>query len=537
MTPRRLRAPRQNGAVVADPALETAGAMIAANRRLATSPAPLILGRPAHAFRTTARHEAVAAALDYFRQTGEPAPPVAAPSLLVAGHQPELFHPGVWVKNFALNGLCRAHGSTPLNLIVDNDTAKATTLRLPALAGLQSPWPHPLTLPFDDWTGEVPHEERAVRNESLFADLANRAAPVVAGWPFEPMLSAFWREGLHWRERTKNLGERLAGARRTFERLWGCHNLELPVSRLCATESFAWFAGDLLSKLPRFHQVYNASVRDYRRHYGIRSRNHPVPDLAAGEDWLEAPFWAWEKGQQQRSRLWARVTDGGIELRVGSEPWPTLPNDRADPARLVRAYRELEKRGLKVRSRALTNTLFARLFLADLFIHGIGGGKYDELTDTLLQRHYGVEPPGYLVLTATLLLPLPTYPSRPDTCRRLALEVRDLHYNPQRHLESLQGNGRLEVLLAQKQQWIRATPANSTERRERFLILRQLTEQLRAFVAPKGQAQQQALTQAVHEVEANAVLERRDYAFPLYPETALRRFLTRFLQKTINSDR
>jgi hypothetical protein len=26
-------------------------------------------------------------------------------SLIVGGHQPELFHPGVWLKNFALNEL------------------------------------------------------------------------------------------------------------------------------------------------------------------------------------------------------------------------------------------------------------------------------------------------------------------------------------------------------------------------------------------------------------------------------------------------
>ena len=49
-------------------------------------------------------------------------PDASADSLLLAGHQPELFHPGVWVKNFALNGLARRHGATPLNLVVDNDT-------------------------------------------------------------------------------------------------------------------------------------------------------------------------------------------------------------------------------------------------------------------------------------------------------------------------------------------------------------------------------------------------------------------------------
>ena len=55
---------------------------------------------------------------------------------------------------------------------------------------------------------------------------------------------------------------------------------------------------------------------------------------------------------------------------------------------MVRAFLDLGKQGFKIRSRALTNTLYARLFLGDLFIHGIGGGKYDEVTDAIIRRYY-----------------------------------------------------------------------------------------------------------------------------------------------------
>src|SRR5262249_2863990 len=52
-----------------------------------------------------------------------------------------------------------------------------------------------------------------------------------------------------------------------------------------------------------------------------------------------------------------------------------------------------------------------RLFLADLFVHGIGGGKYDEITDELVRRFYGGEPPDFLVLSATLWLPVAHEPA------------------------------------------------------------------------------------------------------------------------------
>src|SRR5262249_34786438 len=155
----------------------------------------------------------------------------------------------------------------------------------------------------------------------------------------------FWLEAVRQGGRTPLLGERFAAARRAFERRWGCHNRELPVSRVCQTEPFAWFATHLLTELPRVHAVYNPPRRDHRRRPGIRSRNHPVPDLAAEDGWLETPFWAWCAGETRRGRLMARPTEGGVELRVGGEPWPGLPLG-ADPDRTVAAFLELERRGL-----------------------------------------------------------------------------------------------------------------------------------------------------------------------------------------------
>src|SRR5262249_52760991 len=150
---------------------------------------------------------------------------------------------------------------------------------------------------------------------------------------------------------------------------------------LCQADPFAWFAGHLLAHLEEFHADYNDIVRDYRRRHGIRSPHHPVPDLAKEGSWLEMPFWAWRSGERRRRRLLARRIASGWQLRAGDDPWPALPWQPARPETLVAAWRTLEPRGFKVRFRALTTTLYARLLLGDLFIHGIGGAKYDELTD------------------------------------------------------------------------------------------------------------------------------------------------------------
>jgi hypothetical protein len=533
--PQRWHAPQADGAILADPALARTGQLLADNRTAFARSTVRILGQPLVDLRRQAARETVAAATEYLRQAGEPIPAFTGESLLLAGHQPEMFHAGVWVKNFALHGLARRHGCTAVNLIVDNDTAKSTALRLPerieanaaedcgsgvALANV----------PFDTWAGEVPYEERPVRDEALFASFAERAAALLKPWGFDALLSGYWAEARRQAGRTPLLGERLAAARRALERSWGCDNFEVPLSAVCRTEAFAWFACHILIHLPDFHQTYNAAVHDYRRQHGIKSRNHPVPDLAHEGDWWEAPFWGWRSGQSRRGRLMVRSAAGQMELRVGNETWPALPRSCAVQATIA-AWRGLERTGFKARSRALTTTLFARLFVGDSFIHGIGGAAYDALTDAIVRRFYRLEPPAFLMLSATLHLPLPAYPARLEQCTHLARMLRDLRYNPQRHLsDGPAGDPLVAQLLREKQDWIARQPADADGKRERFHAIRALSERLRGYVAgqlPMVQSQHEC---CLRRVAANAILQRRDYPFCLFPEAKIRPFCTQFLQ-------
>jgi hypothetical protein len=517
----RLRAPAQNGAVLAHPPLAEVGALIDRNRHSFADSERLIGGVCLCELRRRVVAEVNAEARAYLHAGGEPLPELNDSSLFVAGHQPELFHPGVWLKNFALNALAKRHGATPLNLVVDNDISKSVVVRVPHNGAKGDPTTVRLTsVPFDHLGDEVAFEERAVRDEAVFADFPQRVAEVTRDWPFEPVSRAFWDDVLRQGGRTPLMGERFAAARRIWERRWGCHNLELPLSRLCRTAAFARFAIDLIDGLPAFHHTYNDCVRDYRRRHGIRSRNHPVPDLGRDGDWLEAPFWAWRDGERRRSRLFARPTAGGWQLRAGSEAWPDLPRAGA-----VDRWRQLEGDGYKVRTRALTTTFFARLLFADLFIHGIGGGRYDEITDAILARHFGVEPPRYLVLTGTLHLPLPTFAATEGELRRERRRVRDVYWNPQRHLpDGVKARPEVQTVLADRARLIAWRPSGPDDRLARYHQLREAADRLRGSVADvEAQAMGEA-EQAAAEVAANDILRRRDYAFCLFPESQLKAF-------------
>ncbi len=500
----RLRAPAENGGMLAVPPLAEAGELIASNQK--------VLQRISTA-NSDVRREIAQQLID------DPVRHGAAQLYVVGGHQPELFHPGVWLKNFAIQRLAVDCSATPINIVVDNDTLKSPSIRVPLGVGSSSPTDVRLTtLAFDIAGGEVPFEERPIRDQATFESFGDRLAEATRDWPFEPMGVRFWPRVVAQAARTDNLGECLAAARRCVEREWGVINGEVPTSRLANTATFRSFAATVLTDLVAFHTAYNTCVAEFRRTHHIRSRNHPVPDLGRDGDWLETPFWGWRAGAERRGRLFARRTGRHIELRAAGEAWTEVASDGISDGLQL-----LEAQEYKLRPRALTLTMYVRLFLADLFVHGIGGGKYDELTDAIIARYFHLSPPAYLVFTGTLRIPFDGYDSKVDDLHRLKRLARDLRWNPQRYLHPGQGR---ESLLNRHRELQTANPIQGDERRDRYLKLREVKERLTLPVSVQLAEVEARIAIANAEVAANAVLRRRDYSFVLFPMDALRDWLT-----------
>lgn len=478
----RYRAPNRNRAVLADPPRGLWPQLVQENRRKLAACRLLIDGLPLPALRNLARTEILTAA-----RTTDPSASRSSweddVPLVLSGHQPELFHPGVWVKNFALDGLAQAVRGVSLNLVVDNDTLKVPALRIPTWTGRDPASVHLQSVPFDTHDIEQPYERRGIHSPTLFHSFADRTAGLWQMWGYEPLLPRVWACILG--QTSPMIGERFAAVRRCFEREWGCQNLELPVSMLAQSTAFARFVHHILDDLPRFRSVYNRVVQEYRDLHGIRSRNHPVPDLAENE----APFWSAPDANGQRGRLMKS------EFTTAST----------------------------IRPRALTLTLFTRLCLGDFFIHGIGGGKYDEVTDAIIRDYFHLEPPRFGVLSATLHLPLPGFPHTSADVQRVTRQARDLFWNPQRHLE-----GHHEIK-AKKARLIASEPADPSARREWFQGLRRVTEQMQPFTRDQMESTQRELVGIRQEAVANSILQRRDYSWVLYPESVLRPFLQSFL--------
>jgi hypothetical protein len=528
MQPHRLRAPSSDGALLADPALEQAGLALRANAERLNRWDHDFQGRRADRLRSMARAQVMAAAKRHHESFGLDWPEVPAQPgrLVVTGHQPELFHPGVWVKNFAVAGLAEAHGGVGLNLIVDNDIPKGPTIRVPHRngQGLRAS-----AVAFDVWAGEVPYEDQAIQDETLFATFGDRALRTMGDLVPDPILGEFWPRVLRRVGETDRVGLRFALARHELEADWGIRNVEVPIGAVCETEAFHWFSSHLLAHLPRFQATHNAALARYRAAYGIRSKNHPVPALGRQGDWLEAPFWAWRAESPRRRPLMARLLPRTVELRIAGEdaPFLELPvsADR-DACCAVELLRDLPGRGVRIRTRALTTTMFARYLLGDLFVHGIGGAKYDELGDEVARGFFGIEPPTFLTLSMTRWIGIEPDPASPEDLRAVERSLRDLEFNPDRHLPEPRPH---EARAAVEAKWL-AIEGEIVTRRQRLDRLRAIRKANEALIPWTADARSSLIEERDRlraGLRFNAVARSREFAFPLHGEGRLREAMGR----------
>ena len=381
------------------------------------------------------------------------------------------------------------------------------------------------SIPFDRQTAEIPYEERQIVDRDCLSSFGVRAAETIAPLVADPLVRSFWSLVQGRAGESDNLGECVAQARHQQEGQWGATTLELPQSRVCSLPAFNWFACHLLAHLPRLWEAYNRSVADYRRVNHVRSAAHPVPDLALEDDWLEAPFWIWTRDNPARRRLFVRQRGDEIVLsdRAGMEHALWLQPE-ADVRRGAEQLEQLAASGVRLRTRALITTLFARLCLGDVFLHGIGGAKYDRVTDMLVDRFFGVTPPCYLTLTATLRLPVASAGGSLDEARQIDARLRNLEFHPESFLDG-QLTPAAAALVDEKRRWIETAPTadNATLR---CRSIRSANESLQPFVAPLRQRWLGEREQSADRLRTQTILTSREYAFCLYPADALRRLMS-----------
>jgi hypothetical protein len=532
--PGRYQAPSENGAKLVVPPEGDLPALALANRRLRNTWNLELFGKTGWQLAEEARSQLFEEARRYTAAylPGVPLGPRDAP-LVMTGHQPGFVHPGVWFKNFAASRVAARGGSTAVNLIIDADLARSSAVRVPAgetgAARVES-------VLYDQPGPVVPWEERRVVDQATWDTFAERASSALSWWIPSPMVRQWWPSVLAQMRASDHLpGMGLARARHVVESQWGAPSLELPQSRLCQLPSFRWVVLHLLVHLDAFRAAYNGALATYRVAGRIRSTAHPAPDLGVVDDWQEAPLWIWSGEHPQRRAVYVRRSGAALEVTDRARFSGRLPIGVGSSARdvddCVSVLARWEEQGVRVRSRALITTLVTRMFFADLFLHGIGGAHYDQVTNDLGARFYGLAPPDFAVLSGTLRLPIAASRGIAEDVREagwFVQRLRSLRYHPEVHLGEVSLSPAQRAMsrevVARKRRWIESLPPGVVAR-TRHQGIESANRILAGLVAEECEATRRAARQAAERRRQNALLSSRDYAFCLFPVNELRRFL------------
>ena len=531
-----LSAPTENGEILLKPDAEKIKNDLQNNREQLAN-FPVRIGESTLSdWRRRTRGEIITLARDYCRKLHLPEVDCNLDELMVVtGHQCQFFHCGILAKYYFVEALMQKEQGVALNLIVDSDLTKNIELLLPVQ--LPEGWVVK-SLALDRYDSQLPLEVQRPpgyrEGQGFIKELKNLSAGYITGERLAE-IERVWREAAELSENLADfftlLNRKLRGSGSVD---WG----EIPVSTLAGSEGFLAFTQDMLKRSVQVRQCYNEALASYRNLYNKRPGRGPMPELRGSEkqeQWQESPFWVvgqpnQKKQEQPRRRpLFVRheqdtlfFGDGNVEL--GSLGQESLFD-------VVRFADYLRERQLGLRPRALTLSVFARLFLGDIFIHGIGGAHYDQVSDEFIKRYYGMAPPGFVCVTATKYLPLGER-VRPDEARdqlrRCHQRQRDLQFNPQRFLEIDDAKKSTQAdLIVQREQAIeeskelRRNRGSKKKRIEVFERIRGLNAELASQADEAKKQLQQNTNEAERYYRSSKTASYREYFFGLYPRQDL----------------
>jgi hypothetical protein len=327
--------------------------------------------------------------------------------VFLSGHQPIFYHPGILAKDYLVQALARRHGGTAVSLILDTDQ-ESISFSWPG-AGKRSIILSDANRILADQRLNPARKEQLLQSiDQALIDLSAALTPLAAQRA-RPYL-------FHLRQAVKKNDDitAITGSVREYhaERL-GWKIVFLRASDLIKTRAFRFFAAEVCRRHEEFRDVFNSTLAEYRHKHGIKNHAQPFPDLKE----FELPFWYSLYGVRRPLQV-QEIMDAGLpEAGKESPGFDALFEHR------------------HVLPRAITLSLFLRLFICDLFVHGTGGGRYDRITEKVIERFFHCHAAPITVATATLHLEARAdFALHSRTRKELHEEERRLNFDPVRFL-------------------------------------------------------------------------------------------------------
>ncbi len=177
--------------------------------------------------------------------------------------------------------------------------------------------------------------------------------------------------------------------------------------------------------------------------------------------------------------------------------------------------------GVLLRPRALMTTMFTRLVISDLFVHGIGGGKYDQMTDAIIRDYFNIPAPPMIVATATLRLPLAeqlqlgTVQDNAQALQQASASAWHMRYHPEQHVSN--SSDEIQTLLNRKRELLEAIPPRG-EKWDWHREITRVNKRLAELNKQAFESSQKQLQQLVMQTRQLKLATSREFSFCLFEQ-------------------
>ena len=524
--------PTSNKEVLLNPSYEELPGLINLNKQKLQSYDFAIYGIPYSEFRKQVRSEILRKAGEYTERmlsicselniehkNGPFADNYSSDSTIIqTGHAPTLAHPGVLIKNSLTSNLAKKVNGVGINMIVDNDVCHDNYINIPNIDRVSSTIEQ---IEFMPRTHNLAFEEIGHTDPKQLNAFQEYVLRVISNPDMKETFNNFMDIATRLCEKTQSVSDLFTYAKSVYLKRFGINNLDIPVSLICRTESFLNFFLHIVGNIKNFAKIYNAKLDEYRRLKKTRSKANPLPNLEEKEDVIELPFWIW-KENGPRERIFASITnDRQVDLIFDNKVKLNFDSSK-DSSENIEKLKSLEDAGVKIRPKAVTNTMYSRMFFSDIFIHGIGGAKYDLITDKIIKDFFGVEPPAYATISATLHLPYRPYDISHNDARSLKQTIKDMDRNPEKYISTDNMEApEIQSLINEKKALITKKTHYQTEKRQTFNRLKELNDLIKEKTKPLIEEKEKETEEIEKKLRYNSIVTNREYPFCIYPELML----------------
>ncbi|MBT3881309.1 MAG: hypothetical protein HON76_03865 [Candidatus Scalindua sp.] len=440
--------------------------------------------------------------------------------IIQTGHSPTLAHPGVMIKHTLVNSIAKKVNAVGINMVVDNDASNDNCLNIP---DINVPDSSVEKIEYIPGLRNLAFEEIRYADSTQLTAFKESVLKALHNPDMKKTFEGFMDVVLKLAGETLQFSDLFTFARHAFLTRFGISNLEIPVSSISETDSFLNFFLHITANAKSFVETYNTKLREYRILKKISSKANPLPDLMEKGDVVEMPFWMWREGGSRKSLFVSVANESRISILSENETVTHFDfGERGNSSENLERLKEVISEGIKIRPKAIANTMYSRMFFSDLFIHGIGGAKYDLITDEIIREFFGVEPPEYATISATLHLPYKPFNVSKEDVIALKHIIKDMGYNPDRYAsDEFMEDAEMRSMASEKKELITKTSHDSKEKYQTFDKIKQLNCLMKEKISPLIKEKEKEIENLENRLKHNSIVTNRDYPFCIYPESRL----------------